>query len=37
MDPKYWLNLQIEYDIRLAKRTLHKDIAARVRVLEVSA
>ena len=23
MDPKFWLNLQIEYDIRLAKRTLH--------------
>ena len=37
MDPKFWLNLQIEYDIRLAKRTLHKDIVARVRVLEVSA
>jgi addiction module HigA family antidote len=37
MDPKFWLNLQIEYDIRLAKRTLHKDIAARVRVFEVSA
>ena len=37
MDPKFWLNLQIEYDIRLAKRTLHTDIAARVRVLEVSA
>ena len=37
MDPKFWLNLQIEYDIRLAKRTLHKDIATRVRVLEVHA
>ena len=37
MDPKFWLNLQIEYDIRMAKRTRHKDIAARARVLEVSA
>jgi addiction module HigA family antidote len=26
MDPKFWLNLQVEYDIRVAKRTLQKEI-----------
>lgn len=32
MDPRYWLNLQSEYDIRIAKRTLEDKIATRIRV-----
>ncbi len=37
MDPKFWLNLQIEYDIRVAKRTLQKEIEPRIRVFQVAA
>jgi plasmid maintenance system antidote protein VapI len=32
MDPKFWLYLQMEYDIRVAKRTLQKEIEPRIRV-----
>ena len=37
MDPKFWLNLQMEYDIRVAKRTLQKEIEPRIRVFQVAA
>ena len=36
MDPRFWMNLQTEYDMRVAMRTLHKNIAARVRVFRAS-
>ncbi len=34
MDPRFWVNLQSEYDIRVAQRTLVKKIAPRVRVFQ---
>jgi addiction module HigA family antidote len=32
MDARYWLNLQSEYDVRMAARTLMDKIAPRIRV-----
>lgn len=32
MDARYWLNLQSEYDVRMAARTLKDKIAPRIRV-----
>ena len=32
MEPRFWLNLQTEYDIRIATRTLQERIAPRIRV-----
>ena len=32
MEPRFWLNLQTEYDIRIAARTLQEKIAPRIRV-----
>jgi addiction module HigA family antidote len=37
MDPKFWLSLQMEYDIRVAKRTLQKEIEPRIRVFQMAA
>jgi addiction module HigA family antidote len=37
MDPKFWVNLQMEYDIRVAKRTLQKEIEPRIRVFQMAA
>lgn len=37
MDPRFWLNLQAEYEVRIAKRTLLDKIALRVRVFQPSA
>ncbi len=34
MDPRFWINLQSEYDIRIAQSTLLKKIAPRVRVFQ---
>ena len=31
MNPRFWINLQTEYDIRMATRTLHDKIAPRIR------
>ena len=36
MDPKFWLNLQMEYDIRVAKRTLQKEIEPRIRAFQIA-
>ena len=33
MEPRFWLNLQSEYDMRVAMRDLHGKIAPRIRVL----
>ena len=32
MEPRFWLNLQTEYDMRIAVRTLQEIIAPRIRV-----
>jgi len=32
MEPRFWLNLQTEYDIRVAKRDLTEKITPRIRV-----
>ena len=37
VDPKFWLNLQMEYDMRVAKRTLQKEIEPRIRVFQMAA
>jgi addiction module HigA family antidote len=37
MDPRFWLNLQIEFDIRVATRELKDKIASRVRVFRPAA
>ncbi len=34
MDPRFWLNLQTEYDMRIAKRTLQAAVALRIRVFD---
>jgi addiction module HigA family antidote len=36
MDPKFWLNLQMEYDMRVAKRMLQKEIEPRIRVFQIA-
>ena len=37
MDPRYWLNLQTEYDMRTVMRTSHDKIAPRIRVFRPAA
>ena len=37
MEPRFWLNLQSEYDMRTAKRTLQKEIEPRIRVFQMAA
>lgn len=32
MDPRFWMNLQMEFDIRVAGRTVRERIAPRIRV-----
>ena len=37
MEPRFWLNLQSEYDMRVADRELRAKIAPRIRVLQPAA
>ena len=37
MEPRFWLNLQTEYDMRLATLTVSVKIASRVRVFQPPA
>lgn len=37
MEPRFWLNLQTEYDMRIAARTLEAKIALRIRVFHRAA
>lgn len=37
MDPHFWLNLQSEYDMRIAVRDLSDKIAPRIRVFHQAA
>ena len=34
MEPRFWLNLQAEYDMRIAERDLRAKIAPRIRALQ---
>jgi plasmid maintenance system antidote protein VapI len=34
MAPRFWMNLQTEYDMRVAARTLTDKIAPRIRVFQ---
>ena len=34
MAPRFWMNLQTEYDMRVAARTLTEKIAPRIRVFQ---
>ncbi len=31
MEPRFWLNLQMEYDMRMAERTLSRQVKPRIR------
>ena len=37
MNPRFWLNLQTEYDMRIATRELTAKVAPRVRVFHAAA
>jgi addiction module HigA family antidote len=37
MDPRFWMNLQSEYDMRMAKRKLQREIEPRIRVFKIAA
>jgi len=37
MEPRFWLNLQSEYDMRKAKRDLQSQIQSRIRVFQMAA
>mgnify|MGYP000255189225 CR=1 FL=1 len=37
MEPRFWLNLQADYDMRVAIRTLQKEIEPRIRVFKIAA
>ena len=37
MEPRFWLNLQSEYDMRIATRELKDKILSRIRVFQVAA
>lgn len=37
MGPRFWLNLQTEYDMRVTKRTQQEKIAAKIRVFRQQA
>jgi len=37
MEPRFWLNLQSEYDMRMATRELKAKIAPRIRVFSPAA
>ncbi|MCF8159031.1 MAG: HigA family addiction module antidote protein [Burkholderiaceae bacterium] len=37
MEPRFWLNLQSEYDMRMATRELKDKILSRIRVFQVAA
>lgn len=34
MDPRFWINLQAEYEMRIATRELRDKVAPRIRVLQ---
>ena len=37
MEPRFWFNLQSEYDMRMAKRNLQELIEPRIRIFQMAA
>jgi len=37
MEPRFWMNLQIEYDLRVIKREMEQKISPRIRVFQLAA
>lgn len=37
MEPRFWMNLQAEYDLRMIKRNQEANIAPRIRVFQMAA
>jgi addiction module HigA family antidote len=37
MEPRFWMNLQTEYDLRVIKREMEQKISPRIRVFQLSA
>lgn len=37
MEPRFWMNLQAEYDLRMMQRNLEAKIAPRIRVFQAAA
>jgi len=37
MEPRFWLNLQSEYDMRMAKKNLQNLIQPRIRIFKMAA
>jgi antitoxin HigA-1 len=37
MEPRFWLNLQLDYDLRMMKREREAKIAPRIRVHQMAA
>lgn len=37
MEPRFWMNLQTEYDLRVIKREMEQKISPRIRVLHLVA
>jgi len=36
MEPRFWLNLQAEYDMRMAQKAFQLDLAERIRVFKAA-
>jgi addiction module HigA family antidote len=36
MEPRFWMNLQTEYDLRVIKRDMEQNIAPRIRVFQMA-
>ena len=37
MEPRFWINLQTEYDLRVIKREMEQKISQRIRVFHMAA
>ena len=37
MEPRFWMNLQTEYDLRVTKREMEQKISSRIRVFHLVA
>ena len=37
MEPRFWMNLQTEYDLRVIKREMEQKISSRIRVFHLAA
>ena len=37
MEPRFWMNLKVEYDLRMMKRHMEAKISPRIRVHQIAA